>query len=171
MPTEREVLIKIMDGDSQGIGDLFERHGALFREGLIRFYGEAGMDQAEAMTKVIRSMAADLQADRFDDIVETFYDWVVRNAWSSLMALKLEEAGDGHLEAEVIFECSDRLNKAALSREVQQRCEEHFASCELCRGLLENCEGISVETRHAGAEIPEDFKPVIDKVLEEIQRS
>ena len=61
MPTEREVLLKIMNHDADGVPDLFERHAALFHEGLVRFYGEAGPEQAGALTRVIKTLVEDLR--------------------------------------------------------------------------------------------------------------
>jgi len=151
MPTEREVLQQIIHDDPEGIPNLFERHAALFREGLLRFFEDAGEGRSESLARVMGTMAQDLKARKFNDIVETFYDWVVRNAWGTLMAIRMEEEGGEHLEPNHIYESSDRLNEAALPEEVRAECKAHFAECPLCRGFLERCKTIAVQVRHAGA--------------------
>ncbi|MHC4943529.1 MAG: hypothetical protein ACYTG7_10985 [Planctomycetota bacterium] len=165
MPTEREVLLQIMRDDPEGIPNLFDRHASLFREGLLRFFGGADEAQVPLLLEMIRAMAADLKAGKFDDLVETFYDWVVRDAWGSFMRIKMEQAGGEHIEPDLIYECSDRPNEAALTEEVRQRCRSHFEACELCRDLLDKCKNVEVEIRHAGAAYPEEFQTVIQKTL------
>ncbi len=166
MPTEREVLQQITQDRPEGVQALFDRHAALFHEGLLRFFGSAGEDQTDHLRQMMQAMRDSLKAGEFEDLEETFYDWVVRNAWCSFMAIRVREAGGDHLEPNVIYESSDRLNEAALSDEVRERCRSHLEECELCRELLGRCLDLAVEIRHAGAPYPAEFDAVIAKVVE-----
>ncbi|MBI4878719.1 MAG: hypothetical protein HY812_03540 [Planctomycetes bacterium] len=168
MPTERDVLRKIVGRDREGLKGLFERHGALFREGLVRFYGKADVEAAPRLARVVQSLAADLRAGRFVDLVETFYNWVFRATWTALVSMRMEEAGGGHIDPETFFQCADPLNEAALPEETRQQARSHFESCGLCRDLLEKTKGVPVQVRHAGAPFPADFSAVIQAALEKI---
>jgi len=165
MPTEREVLQQITRGEPGGIPALLDRHAALFHEGLRRFFGAAGDAQAEPLRRMLSSMRDSLRAGEFEDLEETFYDWVVRNAWCSFMTMRLEEASGEHLEPGVIYESSEPLNEAALPSEIRERCHAHFERCALCRELLEHCRDLAVEVRHAGAHYPAEFDAVVAKVV------
>lgn len=166
MATEREVLQQIAKGHPDGLPGLFDRHAALFREGLIRFRGAAGIEEAGVLNTVISSIAGELQGDGFDDLVETFYDWIVRRTWCSLMAQDLAEAGGEHLDPELIWASSDPLIEDDLPEEDRRLCQEHLDSCERCRDHLERTLDIPVEIRHAGAPYPAEFDQVIAKALE-----
>jgi len=148
----------ILRDDPRGMPRLFERHGALFREGLIRFFGAAKEEQIPHLDRMLRTLASDLKAGRFDDLVETFYDWVVRNSFSTCMAIRIEQAGGEHLDPGLIYECSDRLNEAALPEDVREKSRAHFQACDLCREMLQKSKDVPVEVRHAGARFPEEFR-------------
>ena len=68
MITEREVILKIINGDPEGIPELFFRHAALFREALIRFHGEAGPSESEPLSRVIHTLISHLK----DEIKKSF---------------------------------------------------------------------------------------------------
>lgn len=166
MITERDVLLQIINDDPNGIHGLFHRHSALFREGLIRFFGKADSEEAEPLARVIKAVKSELKEGRFDDLAETFYNWIVRTTWNSLMAQRMEQAGGEHVEPDLLYQSSDRLNEAALPEEVRQPLRDHLESCALCRELLEKCRAIPLEVRHAGAPCPEDFDIVKARVIE-----
>lgn len=166
MITEREVLLQIINDDPNGIPGLFHRHGALFREGLIRFFGKADSEGAETLAKVINAVKRDLKEGQFDDLVETFYNWIVRATWNNLMVQRMEQAGGDHVEPDLLYQSADRLNEAALPEEVRRPLRDHLETCALCRELLEKCKGIPLEIRHAGAPCPEDFEAVKARVIE-----
>lgn len=168
MPTEREVLHKIINDHPEGMPQLFERHAALFLDGLKRFFPDREEDYSELLGKMAASMIKNLKAGHFDDVIETFYDWVVRDAWASFMTIKQEEAGGEHIDPENIFLCADRLSEAEFSDETRKAIQDHLSSCDLCRDLLEQCRDISVEVRHAGASYPESFGDIMKKALEKL---
>lgn len=161
MFTEREVLQQIVADDPRGVPGLLERHGAVIREALLRFFGVADATQLDVLERILRTLVADLKADRFDDVVETFYDWVARSTFSTCMALRLEAAGDEHVEPDLLWEASDRLGEAALPRDVRDRLRAHLAACATCRELQALCRDIPVEARHAGAPFPDAFREVL----------
>jgi hypothetical protein len=165
MFTEREVLQQIVQGDPRGLQGLVERHGALLHEALLRFFGTADAARLPELERILSTMVTDLKADRFDDVVETFYDWVARSTFSTCMALRLEAAGGEHVEPDLLWEGSDRLGEAALPQEVRDRLRAHLAACATCRELQELCRDIPVEARHAGARIPDDFRAVLARVV------
>ncbi|MFH2000471.1 MAG: hypothetical protein ABIK28_12370 [Planctomycetota bacterium] len=167
MSTEREVLHNIINDHPEGIPGLFERHSALFYEGLKRFFSNTEA-YPDLLAEMIRHMREDLKAGRFDDVVETFYDWVVRNAWSSYMKIKIKESGGEHLDPEQLYLCGDRLSEAELDEETREAINIHLSSCGLCRELLEQCKEIPVEVRHAGAPCPEAFEAVLAKAKEKL---
>lgn len=166
MPTEREVLQQITRDRPEGIQALFDRHAALFHEGLLRFFRSADEGQVDHLRQMMQAMRDSLKAGEFEDLEETFYDWVVRNAWCSFMDIRFQESGGDHLEPNVIYESSDHLNEAALPDEVRERCRVHLEECSLCRELLGHCQDLAVEVRHAGAPYPAEFDAVIAKVVE-----
>jgi hypothetical protein len=169
MPTEREVLLQILEGKPEGVAHLMERHGALFHEGLIRFLGRADSDQGDRLAEMMRIMVEDLKNDRFNDLQETFYDWVVRNSWCTLMKWAMEEAGEEVLDPEIIYAFADPLCEAALPPEVRVQYRARFDEYAFYRDLLDKCKDIPVEVRHAGANYPEEFNEVIQKALAIIQ--
>jgi len=166
METERDVLNKIINSESGSIKGLLDRHGCLFHEGLVRFFGKADLDEADHLSHVLVTMCENLRAGDFNDLSETFYDWVMKDACRTFMALRLKDSGsEGHIEPSIIYECADPLNRAALPEDIQKKVETHLESCELCLELLDLCTDIPVEKRHAGAPFPDQFLAVIDKVL------
>jgi hypothetical protein len=169
MPTEREVVYLILNDRPEGISGLFDRHGALFREGLLRFFDSAGPEQADRLEILARTVVDHLKAGRFDDLSETFYNWIVRVAWCTFMKLKIEGEGGDHLDPEIIYTFVEKADVDALDETVRKESRSHIESCALCRALLEQSKDIPVEIRHAGAIHPEDFNEVIHTVLKRIQ--
>ncbi len=168
MPTERDVLRKIVSRDREGLKGLFERHGALFREGLLRFYGRAELEDAPRLARVAQALVDDLRAGRFVDLVETFYNWVFRATWTAFVAMRMQEAGGTHIDPDTFFQCADPLNEAALPEETRQQARSHLSRCDLCRDLLARTKGVPVEVRHAGAPFPAEFQAVIQAALNRI---
>jgi hypothetical protein len=169
MATEREVVYRIINDHPDGIPGLFERHGALFHEGLVRFFGSAGQEQAGRLEVLARSVAELLKTGRFDDLEETFYNWIVRITWCIFMDLRMKEEGGKHLDPEIIYTFTERVDVEALPDGARKASESHFESCSFCRGLLEHAKEIPVEIRHAGAEYPEKFEAVIQSALESLR--
>lgn len=166
MATEREILKQITDGQLTGVSGLLERHESLFRDGLLRFYGKGGVDEAPVLAKLMRGLAGDLREGRFDDLVETFYDWVFRATWTALMTMRIEEEGGEHADPAVLYQCTDPLNEAALDGEVRERTRAHLEECAFCRELLEQTCNVPIDVRHAGAPCPEEFRAVIARAME-----
>lgn len=169
MATEREVVYRIINDHPEGIPGLFERHGALFHEGLLRFFGSTGEEQSGRLGVLARSVTDLMKAGRFDDLHETFYNWIVRITWCVFMDLRLKEEGGEHLDPEIIYTFVERVDVEALPEGVRKKSESHFESCALCRSMLELAKDIPVEVRHAGAEYPETFKAVIQSALETLR--
>ena len=166
MATEREILKQITEGSPEGVSGLFERHAALFRDGLLRFFGKADVDQAPVLARLMARLARDLEEGEFDDLVETFYDWVFRATWTTLMEMRIDEDGGEHAEPAVLYQCIDPHNEAALESDVRDSVRAHLAECAFCRVLLEETRGVPVDIRHAGAPCAEEFQAVIARALE-----
>jgi len=163
MFTEREVLQQIVEDDPRGVPGLLERHGALMREALRRFFGVADATQLDVLERILRTLVADLKADRFDDVVETFYDWVARSTFSTCMALRLERLGGEHPDPDLLWEAADRLGEGALPADVRAGLRAHLEACRTCCELQDLCRDIPVEARHAGAACPDDFRGVLEQ--------
>ena len=166
MLTEREVLLQIIRDDPNGIPELFFRHAALFREALIRFYGNAGLKEAEPLASVLGIVKQDLKEGRFDDLRETFYNWIVRRTWSELLTLCMEEEGGEHVKPDIIFQCADPCNESDITKDDCTACRAHVESCAFCRNLSDKCKDIPLNVRHAGAPCPEEFESVKNRVIE-----
>ena len=166
MTTERQVVQAVIKGDRAGYLGLFERHGALFREALIRFQGDDGPEQGELLARILREIVEMLRRGEFDDIIETFYNWIVRMIWTMLMEEKLREAGEGHVKPEILWAFTDHTLTADLPETSKREGEEHIKSCTLCRGLLQECLNIPVEVSHAGAAYPTAFQATLDRTLD-----
>jgi len=124
------------------------------------------MDRVGILTQAVQEILDYLRTHGFDDLGETFYNWIVRKTWCTFMAMIMKEGESGHVESELIFNCADPFNRAGITDEVRKECETHIASCEVCKGFFENSKDIPVDISHAGAEYPSEFKGVIAKVLE-----
>ncbi len=168
MVTERETVQKLIDGGPESIPNLFHRHGALFREALLRFYGSTGLDQVNSLTCAVNNVVALLQRDQTDDLQETFYDWIFRRTWCTFMYMKLEGKEGEHPLPETIFDCTSSHYAGDIPDKIRKECNAHVAVCRLCNGFSENCKGIPIEVRHAGAVPPEEFEPVIAEVIKKI---
>jgi len=163
MFTEREVVLQIAHGDPRGLPGLTERHGALLREASLRFFGAAGEEQSVELQHVLRTLVAELRAGAFDDLAETFYDWVARRTFCACMVLRQERAGGEHLEPDLLHACSDAILEASLPAETRSRCRAHLAECALCRELRQSCTDVPVAVRHAGARFPGEFQLVLQR--------
>ncbi len=168
MTTERQVVQAVIKGDRDGYLGLFERHGALFREALLRFQGDAGPAHAELLAHILHETVEMLRRGEFDDIIETFYNWIVRVLWTRLMAEHLRGKEGEHADPEALWAFTDRTLTAELPEEVRSRTETHLGSCDLCRELLEKCRNIPVEVSHAGAPYPPEFQATLDRTLEHL---
>jgi len=165
MFTERDVLLQIVGDDPRGLSGLIDRHGALMREALLRFHGAADATQLAVLERILRTIVRDLKADRFDDVVETFYDWIARSTFSTCMALRLEQAGGEHPDPEVLWESADPLGEAALPEAARSSLREHLERCGTCRKLVAQCVDIPVEARHAGAPFPDGFRALLERAV------
>lgn len=165
MTTEREVVKAVIKGDRAGYQGLFDRHGALFREVLLRFRGGAGAEYAEELASILRETVEMLRRGEFDDIIETFYNWIVRVVWTRYMARDLSGQEGDHAGPQEIWAFTDPNLAAELPEAIRSKAAAHLEGCALCRDLLEKCKEIPVEVSHAGAPYPREFQLTLDRTL------
>ena len=169
MPTEREVIHQIMDEDPEGIQALLTRYGGLFQEGLTQYYKDREADWPELLERSIRDVAGLLRSGAFDDIVETFYNWLVRNVWTVLIGYRQEEdGGPDHVDPADLYQCAHPLNEKALPEEIRTAARTHLESCPLCPALLEPCKDVSILACHPGSDVTDTFDAVRKQALDAI---